>query len=110
MNSPKCPLCGYQDPFHPSWYTPEKEVAEPQWVEEWDPELMAILREYRDVIIEHLDGDYVYHLTRRDRTVERQSVAVHRVGQSPQERAERKNLHLKRHGVGTAYSWEPSHA
>lgn len=89
-----CSECGYWDPFHPSWFTPEKEVAEPRWVEEWDPEILGLLKEFRDIIIEHADGDWRYHLTKGDRTVERWPVNVDKVGFSPQESSGRKNYHL----------------
>jgi len=85
-----CPSCGYWDPFHPSWYTPEKEVAEPHWVQEWDNEIFTSLQKFRDITIEHCDGDWVYHLTRNDRTVERWPISVDVLGFSPQQKGDRK--------------------
>src|SRR5436309_10690392 len=89
-----CSECGHWDPFHSSWYDPSKEVAEPNWVEEWFPGLLDILKQ-GDITVEHEDGDWVYHLVKTGRTVERLPVSVHKVGRSPQERSGRKNPHLK---------------
>lgn len=91
----KCPNCGYKDPFHPSWYVPEKEVSEPIWFEEWDSNLFLLLLIFRDIIIEHFDGDYRYHITKKNTTIERWSVALDKVGFSTQETTSRKNYHLK---------------
>ena len=77
---------------------PEKEVAEPNWVEEWFPGLLEILKA-GDITVEHEDGDWVYHFTfnRKKKTfatVERWPIAIDKVGFSPQERSGRKNAHL----------------
>lgn len=80
-----CPFCGYWEPFHPSWFTPEKEVADPKWVKEWDSELWDLLVEYRNLTVEHCDGDWLYHLTRTNKTVERYPMSVIKAGLSPAE-------------------------
>jgi len=84
-----CPHCGHWDPFHASWFTSEKEVADPIWVVEWDEELWQLLAysyPHSGITIAHRDGDWWYHLTKTRRTVERIPVSVLKVGQSPAER------------------------
>ncbi len=90
-----CPKCGYWDAFHHSWYSPEKEVAESQWVIDYDEQLVLLLEVFRDIIVEHEDGDWIYHITKDNRTIYRYPVSVHRIGFSPQESSGRKNYHIK---------------
>ena len=90
----RCPNCGYEDPFIPSWFVPWKEIAEPWSVQEWQPWLFQLLeiKEDGDVIF----NGYVYHRT--PSSVERMrleiSIEYHTRGFPPQERAHRKNYHL----------------
>lgn len=83
-----CPQCSYWDPFHSSWYSPDKEVADPKWVREWDSELLDLLLELTPsgVTVEHADGEWWYHVTRGNKTVERFPMAILKVGLSPAER------------------------
>ena len=82
-----CPHCGYWDPFHSSWFSPDKEVADPKWAMEWDLEIFNLCKEYPNgITIEHRDGDWWYHLTRGDKTLERFPLALLKVGLSPAER------------------------
>lgn len=82
-----CPDCGYWDPFHASWYTPEKEVADPQWVKEWDHVLWSLINDNpQGITVAHDDGDWWYHLTRTGRTIERWPLSVLKAGISPAER------------------------
>jgi hypothetical protein len=90
----KCPSCGYEDPFIPSWYVPWQEIAEPWSVNEWQPWLFELLeiKSDGDVVYE----DYVYHRT--PSSVERMprdlSIEYHTKGFPPQEKAHRKNYHI----------------
>ncbi len=86
-----CPSCGYKDPFMRSWYHPDKEVAEPDYFEPWNPELWEQLQK-GDVIV----GEFHYHLTRTRRTVERWNKAIDKVGFAPLEATHRRNLHIRR--------------
>jgi hypothetical protein len=82
-----CPQCGYWDPFHGSWYSPDKEVADPKWAEEWDLEILQLCKDYPNgITVEHADGDWWYHLTRANKTLERFPLALLKVGLSPAER------------------------
>ncbi len=75
-----------------SWFHPDKEVAEPEYFSEWDPEFWRELQEKKDVIV----GEFHYHLTRTGRTVERWNKAIDKVGFAPLEATHRRNLHIKR--------------
>jgi hypothetical protein len=58
----KCPQCGYADPFMPSWFDHEREVAEACYFKEWDPELFALLEVEKWVQVEE---EFMYHMTRK---------------------------------------------
>jgi hypothetical protein len=90
----KCPKCGYIDPFMQSWYIPEVEVAEPIWFNEWNEQYMLLLEVFRNLIIEHYSGDYVYHLTKNNHSIQRFPIELHKVGFGNQERVNRRNYHL----------------
>lgn len=82
-----CPNCGYWDPFHSSWYSPDKEVADPKWIAEWDLEILEICKQFSNgITVEHADGDWWYHLTKGDKTLERFPISILKVGLSPAER------------------------
>ena len=86
----KCPKCGYSDPFMRSWFDVEREVAEPCYFKEWDPELWGLLQSEQWV---EMDG-HMYHLTRSKRTVVRYLTEILAHGIPPQERSHRQNWHL----------------
>ncbi len=75
-----------------SWYHPDKEVAEPEYFKDWDPELWVRLQKERDIIL----GEFHYHLTKTNRTVERWNKAIDKVGFAPLEATHRRNLHIRR--------------
>jgi len=73
-----------------SWFDPEREVAEPWYFSEWDPEMWDLLQ-----LGEWIEKDgYMYRLTRTKRTVVRFKINALMVGTPPIERTHRKNYHL----------------
>jgi len=87
----KCPNCGYQDPFIPSWWDPEKEVAEHGYLKEWDPGLWEQLQ-LGDV----RRGDYLYHLTPSsiERWLYERWISRPKRAKVYYERSDRKNYHI----------------
>ncbi len=75
-----------------SWFHPDKEVAEPEYFKDWNPELWVQLQDKKDVII----AEFHYHLTKTGRTVERWNKAIDKVGFAPLEATHRRNQHIKR--------------
>ena len=78
-----CPNCGYFDGFITSWYDPEKEVAQARWLAENDPDLLSILLDFEYITVEHYDGDWVYHMSKRAKnsiSVYRWPVSIDKVG------------------------------
>ena len=95
----KCPKCGYEDPFHPSWFDIQKEVAEPCYFVEWNDVLYEVLKNDGTEMTGDTEMEgYVYHLTKKHTTVERTPLEIviqnSLYGKPPQEKAHRKNYHL----------------
>ena len=94
----RCPNCGYSDPFMPSWYDHEREVAELGYFAEWNVDLWLALLDNPWVEF----GDFMYHLTsgRGTRGVQRYRIVdlIARKGQKivyDSAASGRKNWHIK---------------